>query len=65
MPIDRSLFASPFAKATLTFTDKPDGTVNVDVQFDPEVTDKTKSAAQFMAIRALETLQALQEDGGL
>ena len=48
------------ASATLVFTDKPDGTgVSISMEFDPPITDETRSPAQTMAARLLEKVGAL------
>lgn len=44
-------------KATITFTDTPEGTVSVTMDFDPPVTKKTESQAQAMACRALDSIK--------
>lgn len=43
------------AKATITFTDNDDGTINIKLTFDPELdlTTDTASAAQLMAFSAM------------
>lgn len=46
-------------KATITFEDEPAGTVNVRVVFDPEIKMADRpTAAQALAIRALEVIQS-------
>ena len=50
-------------KATLTFTDNPDGTLGVSMEFEPEVTDDTRSGAVHYAIKCLDHLNALLGGG--
>jgi hypothetical protein len=45
------------SKAIVTFTDKPDGNVSCTVEFDPQVSKDSKSAAQVMAVRLLTLLK--------
>ena len=44
--------------ATFVFTDTERGTVNIEMDFEPPITDATTSDAQLMALRLLEQLKA-------
>ena len=51
------------ASVTVIFTDEPDGTVNVKIEFDPAVEgDSALSPAQGMALMSLQRAKQMSED---